>query len=420
MPELYRIRPVEARDAEQLAELYERLDTCNGSVDQVDAIIAESQKSLNERPFKRVTLVTEMVEDNPEAETTLVGTGSLIKVNSINSNDTINQAPNTKLTSRPLPPRRSTANLSSSFAPGQNPKTAQIIEPKSLPTMMYRDVAGGLQLVPYRTKAVEFAAVTTRDGWEGRGIGKSMTALRALLARKFSGVFGADNVIVEFLPQYDEKTTTNAFWEELILSSLKEADTLDALMKFCSKETKKEITKVEELPHALAIELSNGDRNEAINKYFPSFIMGNKISAQARKVSRNVGRKTQGALINLQTFYGSSAFDRIGHFAIDGGPNYSAKTQYGAPGEKTVPTEFTDSSLEDARTMRESSETAIVYKPVANTLAGLRSLIAIVTPGIFDSELAKLPRDIQTLLELEDGEEITYFKLPQSTRTHRP
>lgn len=366
---IVRIRPVENRDVKDLQGLYKILDSCNGSAAKAQAIIKESRDSLMSKTFQSLTLIAEILDENL-APQEIVATGRLIL---LDGNDE----------EQPL---------------------------------MYEDTQSGLELTHrVNEPALEMAGMVTKTEWEGQGIGKAMTAVRALIARNFNGITGADKIFVEFLPSYDvEGTKENSFWRDLILKHIKESNMLTEAILLCSELTGETVLTEQDLLTTLA-KAKLEHRNQIIKKYFPKVIKNSDITAAAREITENVGSKTMGALINLERAYGSARFERTGMFPIDGGPNYQTETQYGALGEKTVNCAYTDDSVEDEKIMSHIPNRLIVWKPRSHTLRDLRDSKYYLTPGILGPRTAKLPREISNATNIASGESISAFKLPSSS-----
>lgn len=364
---LVKIRPVEMKDAPDLTELYRRLDTCNGEVSQVKVIIQASRASLMSQRFESLTLVAEALSDDL-APLEVVATARLILLGA------------------------------------EDPEQAPL---------MYEETEKGLELIKRSTNpSLEMAAMVTKSSYEGQGIGKALTAVRAILARTFSGLIGTDRILVEFVPNYeDQDSKENAFWRDLILARLIETNTLDAAMKKCSALTSKKITTPDELLKVL-IKLPVGTRNVMIKEYFPSLIPADKITSDARKVTGDVGAETKGALINLQRTYGSGTFVQTGTFPIDGGPNYETSAHFGALGDRTVRTTYTDGSVEDAKVMTQSAERLIVWAPKPPTQRALRDSSWVMTPGILGPKVVKLPIEVSGVTNVGPNEETSIFRLP--------
>ncbi|MEK7672324.1 MAG: hypothetical protein AAB373_00420 [Patescibacteria group bacterium] len=368
--ELIKIRPVHESDATGLVRLYQRLDSCNGDVAQIREIIKDSRQSLMSPRFQSMTLVAEALDENLNSKG-IAATARLILL----GEDDPDHAP-----------------------------------------LMYEETQQGLELTRRSSDpSLEMAGMVTLPECEGRGIGKALAAVRALIARRFNGVTGTDKILVEFLPQYDDSDSKeNAFWRDLILSHLMQNGTLEQAMNQTSEMSKQPINNANELLKVL-LKADVRIRNTIVKKYFPALIPGDKISAAARQVTGDVGRETKGALVNLQRIYGSGTFTQTGTFPIDGGPNYETAAIYGALGDRTVRTVYTDQSAEDARIMAETPERLIVWAPQSPTQAALRNSSWVMTPGIIGSKTVKLPHTVSSLTNIASGEETSAFKLPISS-----
>ncbi len=367
---LVKVRPAEERDAQALNRLYKRLDTCNGEDGKALGIIRESRESLMSQRFKSLTLVAEALDDN--------------------------------------------------LAPKEVVATARLIllgdeDPDHAP-LMYEETQQGLELTKRSSDpSLEMAAVVAKLEYEGKGIGKALSAVRAIIARRFTGIIGTGKVLVEFVPEYDDPDSKeNAFWRDLILSHLVETNTLDAAMHKCAELSGQKINTPGELLKVL-VKADVKIRNEMVRNYFPHVIPGEKITAAARQVTGNVGKATKGALINLQKIYGSGTFTQTGTFPIDGGPNYETLAHFGALGDKTVRTSYTVASDEDSRIMAETHERLIIWTPQAPTQRSLRDSSWIMTPGIVGPRVVKLPHAVSGLTNIASGEETSVFKLPLSS-----
>lgn len=91
--------------------------------------------------------------------------------------------------------------------------------------VMYIETENGLELTQlehHMGGSIELAGMVVDPDHEKESVGKAITVMRALIARKFVGLFGADTIIVEFLPPYIyNETKENEFWNHLILPALK-------------------------------------------------------------------------------------------------------------------------------------------------------------------------------------------------------
>lgn len=371
MKNLVQIRLAEPKDSKGLANLYRHLDSCNGSASMADAVIKETRESVMSREFKSLALVAETLDEETLAPTGLVSTGRLILLGA-----TGDSAP-----------------------------------------LMYENTTDGMKLVKREgDAALEMAAMVTDPAFRGHSIGKAMTAVRALIARNFSGFTGTDRLLVEFLPPYDDPITKeNAFWRDLIVPHLeKDPQKTASLKSDCEKMTSTPVNTMQDVLKVL-LKLDPVQRNLIVEKYFPHLIPNDGITAAARHITEEVGKNTKGALLNLQRLYGSGTFNKTGNFAIDGGPNYETLAMYGALGDKTVQAGYTDGSVEDAKIMAETPNRLLVWKPRPNTQRELRSANWVMTPGILGPKVAKLPRDIAQITNIAQNEAISVFNLPRSS-----
>ena len=365
---IVRIRPAASKDKAGLKVLYRRLDSCNGSEDTVGASIAATRRSLQDENFERFTLVAEVLDEDGGV-VDMAATGSLILL-------------------------------------GEQ-------DPSEIPIMYYETKEGLEQGSRKSGAAVDMAGMVTKEEWERRGIGKAVTAVRAIVARKYAGTIGTDTMLTEFLPGYDNpETKENAFWRDLILPRLMETGELMTEAQHLSNQP------VSTIPELLGVLLKLGakDRNKIVKKYFPHKILGSQISAEARAVLGDVGQKTKGALVNLQRMYGSGMFTRTGAFPIDGGQNYEAPVAYGALGDKSVVTAYSDGGAEDERIMAESRQQVVVSTPRANRKEDLRGATWYLTPAIAAGRAIKLPKIVAELTHVAPGGQTSYYELPRSSK----
>ena len=346
----YRLRLVNENDLDALQELYTHLNTCNGNPELCEHIIQESVESIQSRHlFKSIAFVIETLD-----QSRLVACARLIKIGD-----------------------------------------------KNFPTMMYIEHPTGLQLMPYHENLIELAGAVVLPEYQRQGLGCALTAIRALMARLFSGVMGTEKVLAEFLPLYGEDQWTNDFWTYLVNECLDRELLTLALQKRVSRPLEHET----DLAQVLLRQLDIPTRNQMINRYFPTWI--HNVPEDVRHVIETVNPKSRGALINFQRIY--AQIEKVGVFAIDGGSNYTALVQSGALGDRTVDCHFEEEFFVNR---------AIVFLPLTSRLSSLRSFEALICPGIFRPTFAKLSPITKPILEKwaegDSLEEITYYQLPFS------
>lgn len=360
-----RLRHVRDEDTHALAGLYKQLDTCNGSVEGAAEVVKDSLASAH-GPLENVTLVAELVDSTNLEASQVVATGRLIRIGDA---------------------ERSTHSL------------------------MYRETAEGLELEGASGLMIEFGGLVVDNKYRGYRLSKAITALRAFIARRFTGAFGTSEIVVEFLPDYDDlETKSNAFWRDLILAHLIESGMLSHIKKDCSGLTGRQIQTDEDLLMALLKDLGTVDRNSIVERYFPQSIPADMLTSQVRNVTQNVGQDTVGALVNMRSLYPDLV--KAGHFPVDGGSNYTSTTPMGAQGARTVEAAFAQTTPGDEETIKSLRQTAVVLKPINDTRHSLRELEAYVLPGIFTQGSAKLPHQAAELMGLEEnGTEVTFIEL---------
>jgi hypothetical protein len=352
---IFRIRLVCNSDEPQLSKLYEYLNTCNGKPENCNQIIAESLASLKSRQvFKSITFVVEDLQASTEDNSLcIVASSRLIKL-------------------------------------GED----------AFPTMMYVEQPQGLLLTPYKEEAVEFAGAVVHPQYQKQGLGKALTMIRAFLARTFSGVMGTERVLVEFLPQYHPNTVINDFWLFLIQNYLDTEALQNALFRSTGVMPQNE----QELAKILVRDTDSLTRNRLINTYFPTWITS--VPPEIRSVIQNVNQNSYGAFVNLQRCY--SALDKVGVFAVDGGSNYSAWSEHGSHGDRTVECHYSDDYY---------TERAIVFNPFTSRLSSLKNLEIYLCYGLFQRTFAKLPKRMQTYLNHSgDDQEATYLLLKRDAK----
>ena len=346
----YRLRLVREGDLQALQDLYAHLNTCNGNPELCEHIIQESVESVQSRTlFKSVAFVIETLDQSQ-----LIACARLIKVGD-----------------------------------------------KNFPTMMYIEHPKGLQLMPYHENLIELAGAVVHPDFRRQGLGCALTAIRALMARLFSGVMGTEKVLAEFLPLYGEDQWTNDFWTYLVNDCLDR----DLLTLALQKRVPYELQSETKLAQVLLRHLDIPTRNQIINRYFPTWI--HSMPESARHVIETVNPKSRGALINFQRIY--AQIEKVGVFAVDGGSNYTALVQNGALGDRTVDCVFEEEFFVDR---------AIVFLPLTSRLSSLRTFEALICPGIFRPTFAKLSPSLEPILKQLAGqstlEEISYYQLPFS------
>lgn len=360
MGRILSIRYADTPDAEQLGKLYdERLDSCNASSALVNEIIRKSNETLAGAITDSITLVAEWVG----SEGDIVGTGRLINV----------------------------------------------VEGATQPLMYHDTGDGGLELFTREASDVEFGSMVTREDSLKMGVGKAISALRALLATRFSGLFGSDHVLAEFLPHYDDdEKKVNAFGL-MIIDQLMTKGALESVKKECSEILGRRIESNTDLLLALTRDLSTEQRNTVVAKYFPETIQSDLIESKTRRIMAHVGEKTVGALVNLERIYGTGRFNRTGYFPIDGGGNYTALISDGAANVRDVPTVCVDGDqLFQSQVM--------VLKPFNGTTEGLRGIRAWVIPGNLSLRNVQIPRQAALVIGARNGDFLTAYQLPASSK----
>lgn len=378
-PKITRIRPIAETDTAVLMELYKHLDTCNGDPTQVQEIIRQTQNFLNgdvtgpPRQMESLTYVGEFVDFKHPTNAKPVGTGRLIKLGDTEESD----------------------------------------------PLMYEETAKGIELTKkQRGGCIEFGGMVVGHKHRGTVVGKAITLMRAIIAKEFSGLFGANDIIIEFLPEYDDKDKkTNAFWTDLVLPGIKAKGKLERAKQMCSEFTETKIATDDDLVLAL-LKLSTEKRNMVVEECFPDVIDGNSITPQARQSMGTVGKETMGALINMQRIFVPGTLNVGGYFPVDGGPNYESQTGYGAVASRTVRVVYGEDNWVDNEIMSSPGRhNALVFNPVKGTAHGIKQMIGYAMPGIFTNSIAKLPYQAKELLGVPEGHHVTYHLLPQSQKT---
>lgn len=322
------IRPVEEADAEGLAEANKSLNSPHAPTDlkAVKKIIAASQRSISGRGTPtQVNVVAEEVHESGERQ--IVGGGAVVKMGS----DGVD------------------------------------------PILWMPNPDGSLTRHYYKAPTLEFGGVSVAKEAQGKGIGKGISIVRALIARKYGSLFGAATVLSDFNPPFDNQDTKeNAFWDEMIIPLLQENDTLAKVIAYCEAKTGIPIDNTSVLSAVIGNIMSDAHRNAMVDQFFPKTIPAERITPAARTVMQNVNGPTEAARTNLIKIYGPR-FKIIGTFPINGGPNYATPAELGPTGEGPTAVQVRDTVEQRVK--------MLLFKPMEDGFEGLRSFKATMVKG---------------------------------------
>lgn len=256
---------------------------------------------------------------------------------------------------------------------------------------------GSLTRRRYTEPTLEFGGASVAKDAQGLGVGKAITAARALIAKQYASLFGAQHVLSDFLPPLDNiDTKENAFWE-MIVAALRDNGNLERVMQFCEEKTGTRIQNTTELSAVIGNIMSDADRNAMVDMFFPETIPADSISHEVAEIMRNVNAPTEAARANLLKIYGS-AFQTIGVFPINGGPNYAAPAELGPTGEGPTPL--------DVRNHVELRVKMLLFKPLGEDFSGLRNFQATLLYGDTRGPLSVVFSDTAERAGFAPGEEV--------------
>lgn len=352
------IRPVQESDAEGLAQSNRALNSPHAptSVDAVRKIIAASQGSISGQEMPRqVNVVAE--ERWETGESAIVGGAGVVKMGSDGE----------------------------------------------FPILWRPNEDGSFTRFRYTDPTMEFGGVSVADNAQKRGIGKAISVVRALIAKKYGSLFGANHVLSDFLPPLDSTDTkVNIFWDNLIVRLMEENGTLEQAMAYCQEKTGVHIEDTITLSAVIGNTMSDGDRNAMVDRFFPTDIPASKITPEVREITRRVNGPTEVARANLLHIYGD-AFKIIGAFPINGGPNYAAPAELGPTGEGPTPLQI-QGQVENRVKM-------LVFKPMGEGFEGLRNFRAMMIEGGINGDQTVIDALTAKMTGFEEGEPVMRFRL---------
>lgn len=352
------IRPVQEGDAEGLAQSNRSLNSPHAptSLKAVGKIIAASQSSISGQGTP--TQVNVVAEERWETgEKSIIGGGAVVRMGSDGE----------------------------------------------LPRLWRPNDDGSFELFRYTDPTLEFGGVSVADEAQKRGIGKAISVARALIAKKYGSLFGAENVLSDFLPPLDStETKVNIFWDDLIVKLLEGNGTLGQVMAYCSEKTRIQITDTDMLSAVIGNIMSDGDRNAMVDRFFPETIPASKITQEVRDITRRVNGPTEAARANLLKIYGD-AFKIIGAFPINGGPNYAARAELGPTGEGPTP-------LQVQRHV-ENRVKMLLFKPLGEGFEGLRDFKAMMIEGGINGDQTVIDVSTATMTGFTQGDPVMRFRL---------
>lgn len=364
--DLVRLRPAQTDDADELAGVFSFLNSPHASPRNVPEIIQSTQDSLaKDGNMTHLTVVAETLDPDTLQPKNIVAGGSLVKMSS------------------------------GAGAP-----------------RLYRfREDGSMELFTYTQPTLEFGGMVAHKDARGLGIGMAVSAVRAIVARYFAHLFGAEHVLSDFLPPLKSiATKENAFWTDLIVEQLRRTGRLAAVKAMASRLTNTEVRTNTQLSAAIGNVISDDDRNRMIDDFWPSIINPADVTDSVETITRNVNTPTVQARKNLLAIYGG-AMTQIGAFPINGGPNYVARSNEG-PAVKQSKLKF-DSNFGQNR--------AVVFPPYTRGLeAGtatpedLRGFNAIWTPfaSLEDGRIV-VSKKVGRVLGLEEGADVYYYVPPR-------
>lgn len=354
---ILKIRPVHEGDAEGLAVANRSLNSPHAPTDvqAVNSIIQRSQGSISgqQEPTQLNVVAEEMGTD----KSTIVGGGAIVKMGSDGE----------------------------------------------FPILWKEQPDGSMKRFRYTDTTLEFGGVSVGQEYQGKGYGKALTAVRALIATKYANLFGAEYILSDFMPPLDDlDTKENAFWDDLIVPLLKQNGTLQAVMGFCQEKTGMVITNTTQLSSVIGNVMSDADRNEMVDKFFPETIPAELISPIARAITQDVNGPTQAARANLIKIYGEE-FQIIGAFPINGGPNYRARAENGPKGEGPFTLKITEEVAESIK--------LLVFRPIEEGLEGLQKFEAFLVAGQITEARLILSKHVADVAGFKEGEDMMYMKI---------
>ncbi len=352
------IRPVQEGDAEGLAESNKSLNSPHAptSLEAVGKIIAASQGSISGQGVPtQVNVVAE--ERLKTGESEIVGGGAVVKMGSDGE----------------------------------------------YPILWRPNPDGSFERFRYTDPTMEFGGVSVADKAQKRGIGKAISVARALIAKKYGSLFGADNVLSDFLPPLDNsETKVNIFWDNLIVKLLEENGTLEQVMAYCREKTGIYSEDTTTLSAVIGNTMSDGDRNAMVDRFFPKTIPASKITQEVRDITRRVNGPTEAARANLLKIYGD-AFKIIGAFPINGGPNYAARADLGPTGEGPTPLQIQGHVGNRVK--------MLLFKPLGEGFEGLRNFRAMMIDGGINGDQSVIDTLTAKLIGFKEGESVMRFLL---------
>ncbi len=271
------------------------------------------------------------------------------------------------------------------------------------PTLWRTNPDGSFTRFRYTDPTLEFGGASVAKEAQSRGVGKGLTAARALMAKKYRALFGVEYVLSDFLPPLNNKDTKeNIFWDDLIVKLLQENGTLGQVMSYCKEKTGINIEDTTTLSAVIGNTMSDGDRNAMVDRFFPETIPAEKISPEVRRITQNVNGPTEAARANLLKIYGE-AFRIIGIFPINGGPNYSARAELGPTGEGPTPLQIRDKV--------EGRIKMLLFRPLGEGFEGLRNFRATIVEGDIIGSRVAISRKAAEMAGFAQADEVMRLRL---------
>ncbi len=352
------IRPVQEDDAQGMAESNKSLNSPHAptSLEAVRKIIAASQSSISgHRTPTQVNVVAQ--EKWETGERRIIGGGAVVKMGSDGE----------------------------------------------YPILWRPNSDGSLSRFRYTDPTLEFGGVSVAEDAMKRGIGKTISAARALIAKKYASLFNAEHILSDFLPPLDNSDTkVNIFWDDLIVKLLRENGTLGQVMAYCQEKTGIHIEDTTTLSAVIGNTMSDTDRNAMVDRFFPETIPAERISPAVRRITQNVNGPTEAARANLLKIYGD-AFKIMGIFPINGGPNYAARAELGPTGEGPTPLQIQDEI--------EGKIKMLLFKPLDDGFEGLRNFQATMVNGDINGDHAIISKITAQMAGFAQGDEVMRLRL---------
>ncbi|MCX6734132.1 MAG: hypothetical protein NTX63_04990 [Candidatus Peregrinibacteria bacterium] len=352
------IRPVQEEDAQGLAQSNRSLNSPHAptGLEAVKRIIAASQDSLSGKSVPtQVNVVAE--EMYVHGGRRIVGGGALVKMGSDGE----------------------------------------------YPILWKPNDDGSFSRFRYTQPTLEFGGASVALDAQNMGVGKGITAARALIARKYGSLFGAGHVLSDFLPPLDNvDTKENIFWSDVIVSALRESGTLQQVMAYCQEKTGVHIEDTSTLSAVIGNTMSDADRNAMIDQFFPETITAKSISPEARRITQSVNGPTEAARANLLKIFGD-AFKIIGAFPINGGPNYAAPAELGPTGEGPTPVRI--------RELTEGRVKMLLFRPLGEGFEGLRNFHASMVRGDIIGSHTIISEETARMTGIKKSDELMRFRL---------